>query len=189
MTSEEGHAPDRVYTDADGDFHLNGAKLRLDELDDLTLDGSTLELAGLGVVRVADKLISSAQVLQLNATPIEVVPAPGAGVYLEFLGAYVFLDYAGTAYAADAGEDLCIRYTDGTGDIVSTSIDGEEFEATADALFIMSPVPTAPNVVTHPANAALVAHLLVGEWATGNSPLKIRCYYREIRKAALEAIA
>ena len=38
-------------------------------------------------------------------------------------------------------------------------------------------------------NAAIVAHVLVGNWATGNSPLKIRCYYREIRKTALEAIA
>jgi hypothetical protein len=147
------------------------------------------ELDGIGVIKKADKLIATAAVLTLFTTAVEVVPAPAAGIYLEFLGAYVFLDYAGTAYAADAGEDLCLKYTDASGDIISTSIDGEEFEATADALYIMSPVPTAPNIVTHPSATAIVAHVLVGNWATGTSPLKIRCYYREIRKAALEAIA
>lgn len=154
----------------------------------LTLDSNS-ELNGIGVLRKTDTIIATAAVLTLNATPVTLVAAPGSGVYIEFVAAYVFLDFATTAYAADAGEDLCIKLTDASGDIVSTSIDGEEFEATADALFIMTPVPTAPNVVTHPANAALVAHLLVGEWATGDSPLKIRTIYRLVRKAALEAIA
>lgn len=154
----------------------------------MVLDANS-ELNGIGVIKKADVLIPTAEVLALNGTPKTLVAAPGAGVYLEFLGAYVFLDYAGVAYAADAGEDLCVRYTNASGDIVSTSIDGEEFEAAADALYIMSPVPTAPNIITHGANAPLVLHLLVGEWATGTSPLKVRTYYREIRKAALEAIA
>lgn len=154
----------------------------------LVLDSNS-ELNGIGVIRKADVLIATAAVLTLSTTPVDVVAAPAADTYIEFLGAYVFLDYNSAAYAADAGEDLCIRYTDGSGDIVSTDIDGEEFEATADALFVMSPVPTAPNIITHPAATKLVAHVKVGNWATGNSPLKIRTYYRTIRKAALEAIA
>lgn len=154
----------------------------------LVLDSNS-EINDVGVIKSQDTIIATAAVLALFTTPIQVLPAPATGVYIEFLGAYVFLDYAGTAYAADAGEDLCIKYTDASGDIVSTSIDGEEFEATADALFQMTPVPTAPNIVTHLSATALVAHVLVGNWVTGTSPLKIRVLYREIRKASLEAIA
>ena len=219
MASEAGHHVGRCFIGQDGNFYLNGAAIFNDNGDDVSgplesldqisttelefLDGAVagtpaaakvlmpdanLEINGIGVIKKADVLIATAAVLTLNTTPVEVIPAPAAGTYHEFLGAYVFLDYAGTAYAADAGEDLCLRYTDSSGDVVSTDIDGEEFEATADALFIMSPVPTAPNVITHAA-AAIVAHNKVGNWATGNSPLKIRAYYRVIRKAALEAIA
>lgn len=175
-SSEAGHHPNRVYIDQDGDLHMNGANRWLDE-------------NGTSDILVDDTLVSSAAVLTLNATPVTLVAAPGAAFFTEFVAAYVFLDYGGTAYAADAGEDLCVRYTDASGDIVSTSIDGEEFEATADSLYVMTPVPTAPNVITHGANAALVLHLLVGEWATGNSPLKVRVLYRLVRKASLEAIA
>lgn len=147
------------------------------------------EFAGSDVIHRADKIIATGGVLALNATPIAVIPAGGSGVYHEFLGGVVFLDYAGTAYAADAGEDLCLRYTDGSGDIVSNDIDGEEFEATADAVYILSPVPTNPNVAQHLANTAIFAHIKSGEWATGTSPLKIRAFYRKHNKTALEAIA
>lgn len=150
---------------------------------------ANLELNGIGVIRKADVLIPTGEVLTLNGTPKQIVAAPGAGVYLEFLGAYVFLDYNAAAYAADAGEDLVFRYTDGSGDILSIPIDGEEFEVTADRLYIATPISTNPNVITHVDNLAIVAHLQVGEWATGNSPLKVRCFYRHVRKTALEAIA
>ena len=147
------------------------------------------ELDGIGVIEKVDKLISTAQVLALFGTPIEIVPAPGAGVYLEFLGAYIFLDYNSAAYASDAGEDLVFKYTNAAGAVVSHSIDGTVFHATADALAYARPSNPAADTIVAVANAAIVLHLLVGEWITGNSPLKIRCYYRTIRKAALEAIA
>lgn len=153
----------------------------------LVLDSNS-ELNGIGVLRKQDTIIATAAVLTLNSTPVTVLAAPAAGFYNEFVAAYVFLDFATTAYAADAGEDLCLKYTDASGDIISTSVDGEEFEAIADALYMLHPVPTAPNVVTHLA-AAVVAHVLVGNWATGDSPLKFRVLYRTIRTASLEAIA
>jgi hypothetical protein len=136
-----------------------------------------------------DTLVSSAEVLALNATPVEVVPAPGAGKYLEFLGAHIFLDFEAAAYAADAGEDLIFSYTDGSGDIVSIPIDGEEFQATEDSLYIATPISTNPNVITHADNAPIVVSLQTGEWATGDSPLKIRVFYRVIDEDSLESIA
>ena len=115
-------------------------------------------LDGVGEMRCVDKIITAAQMLALAATPIELVEAPGAGKYLEFMGAQVFLDYNSAAYAADAGEDFAIRYTDGTGTIVSTQIDGEALEATADTLWALTKAnPTSDLETALTANAALVA--------------------------------
>lgn len=140
-------------------------------------------------VRVADVLITTAEVLALNATPKTIVAAPGTGKYLQFLGAIVLLDYNSAAYVDDAGEDLVFKYTDSSGSEISNTLDGSAFDGTADALVIAEPVNPAANVIEVPANAAIVLHLLVGEWITGDSPLKVRCFYRVVEKADLEAIA
>jgi len=147
-------------------------------------------LDGVGEMRAVDKIVSSAQLLALAAAPIELVAAPGiATKYIEFMGASVFLDYGGTAYAADAGEDLAIRYTDGTGTVVSNQIDGEVLEATADTLWTLRPVAGAQETALT-ANAALVLdNVGAGEIITGNSPLKIRVYYRILNALELADIA
>lgn len=219
MAAQAGHHPNRIYTDHNGDMHLNGASFFNDGEEDIApaLEGlgglseaqidllgvtagtqaaskvqaldANLELDGLGAIQVADVLIPTGEVLALNATPKTIVAAPGAGNYLEFLGAYVFLDYNSAAYADDAGDDLVFKYTNGSGAAISNALDGSAFDGTADVLLFARPLNTAADTVEIVANAAIVLHLLNGEWVTGNSPLKIRCYYRVIRSASLEAIA
>ncbi len=217
MTAEPGHHPNRVYTDHSGGFHLNGASFFNDGEEDcgpaleglgglteaqvdllgvtpgtaaasgvLALDANA-ELNDVGVMKVADVLISSAQLLALNATPQTLVAAPGAGVYLELVRAYLLLDYGTTAYdGIAAGEDLQIKYTDGSGPAASAAIETTGFlSATADALAIALPADSPVAV----ANAALVLHLLSAEIATGDSPLKVRTIYREVRADALTAIS
>ena len=208
-TTETGHHPNRCYTDQDGNFHLNGSSFYTDESGTVLsttetgyIDGVTagtqaaskavvldanMEIDGLGTIKVSDTLISSAQVLAMNATPQTLVAAPAAGVALEFVGAYLFIDYGTTAYTDDAGEDFCIRYTDGSGTIVSETVDGTDLDVAADALLTVRPVALQHAGLT--ANAALVAHILTGELADGDSPFKVRTYYREVRVASLEAIA
>lgn len=154
----------------------------------LTLDSNS-ELNGIGVIKKADVIIPTGEVLALNGTPKTIVAAPGSGKYLEFLGAYVFLDYNSAAYVDDAGEDLVFKYTNGSGAEISQTMDGSAFDGTADALVYARPAAPAADTVEVVENAAIVLHLLTGEWITGDSPLKVRCYYREVRKAALEAIA
>lgn len=146
---------------------------------DKTLDG----------VGVSDVLISSAQVLALNATPVIAVPAPGAGNYLEFLGAQLFLDYNSAAYVAGAGEDLVFKYTDDSGAAVSNALDGSLFTGTADALANAYPLNAAASTLATAENAPIVLHLLVGEWATGDSPIKVRTFFRKIEKTSLEGIS
>lgn len=135
-----------------------------------------------------DKHITSTQVLALNATAVEVVPAPGANKYLIFLGATVFLDYAGTAYADDAGEDLVFTYTDKNGAKVSHSLDGSLFDAEADVIAFAYPLNAAASVLEAAEDKPLCLWLEGGEWITGNSPLKVRTYYREVDKRRLESI-
>lgn len=149
------------------------------------------ELSGLGRIRVTDTIIATAAVLALNATPITVVAAPGVGVFTEFLGAYVLLDYNAAAYVDGAGEDLVFKYTDSSGAEVSIEADGSLFDGTADACVWIPPIGAAAAVgaVEMVDNAVIVLHLLSGEWITGDSPLKVRVYHRQVRLASMVAIA
>jgi hypothetical protein len=145
-------------------------------------------LDGVGEMRAVDKIVTAAQMLALAATPIELVAAPGVAThYLEFMGATVFLDYGGTAYAADAGEDISIKYTAGT--VVSNAIDGEVLEATADTLWTFRALVSAQETAVVANTGFVLDNVGAGEIITGNSPLKIRTYYRIHKALELAEIA
>lgn len=124
----------------------------------------------------ADVTVSTAELLALNTTPKQLVAAPGAGNILVLELAQLWLDYNTTAYdGIAAGEDLSIKYTDGSGAEVA-QIEATGFlDGTADETRTVRPGSTAVQPV---AAAALVLHMLVGNIATGNSPLKVRTWYR-----------
>lgn len=123
--------------------------------------------------------VSSAALLALNATPATLVAAPGAGKALILVGAELWLDYGGTAYAGiAAGEDLAIKYSDAAGATLATVEATGFLDATADAFRYVAPTTTA--AFTPVADAPLVLHMLTGEIITGNSPLKLRVLYREL---------
>ena len=143
----------------------------------------------LGDIKIADKIITTGQVLALNATPIAVLAAVGSGVYPVFLGAYVLLDYNSAAYADDAGEDLVFTQLS-AGAEVSHTVDGSEFDGTADACIWVGPkAAEASATTTLVDNGGFEVTIKAGEWVTGDSPLKIRLFYRTITKADLVAIA
>jgi len=143
----------------------------------------------LGDIKIADKIITTGQVLALNATPITVLAAVGSGIYPVFLGAYVLLDYNSAAYADDAGEDLVFTQLS-AGAEVSHTVDGGEFDGTADACVWVGPkAAEASATTTLVDNGGFEVTIKAGEWVTGDSPLKIRLYYRTITKADLVAIA
>ena len=127
-----------------------------------------------------DVLVSSAQLLSMFATPVEIVPTPGANFGLVFEGAQLHKP-AGTAYAGiAAGADLTIKYTNQAGaEVGSAETTGFLDQATAQSRYIR-PQTAASGVSdkTPVANAALVIALLVGEITTGNSALHVRVWYR-----------
>ena len=130
------------------------------------------------------KLISNAQVLALNATPVAVIPAPGAGYFIK-VNWWTVIKPAGTAYGGvAAGEDLVLKYTDGSGAICAAAVETTGFldQATAQtrhagALAGSGAAASTPADFTPVANAAVVLHLLSGEVTTGTSPLYILVDY------------
>jgi hypothetical protein len=155
----------------------------------LVLDASG-ELDNVGVLKAQETLITNLQVLALNATPITVISAPAAGVRRIFEGADVFLDYGTGAFVADAGEDVVIQKAGG-GDVVSNAADSTLFTGTADTLVRLNRLSDsdASTVDDVAAAAGYEITILVGEWITGDSVLKVRAYYRDIADTSMEAIS
>lgn len=133
-----------------------------------------------GGIRYAEVTISTAELLALNATPKTIVAAPGAGIVLVPLALAVILDYAGVAYnGIAAGEDLALRYTDGSGAIAFTVEATGFLDATADAIRTGGIDAAAAAAITPVANAPLVMHMTTGEIATGTSPLRVKLWYSQ----------
>lgn len=129
--------------------------------------------------------VTSAQLLALNATPKTLVAAPGAGKAIIFEGMMVTKP-AGVAYGGiAAGEDLSVKYTDGSGlEVAVCETTGFLDQTTAQARYTrpqtgaIAAGTVSSQAVT--ANAALVLHLLAGEITTGDSDLYVRVLYRVV---------
>ena len=124
--------------------------------------------------------ITSAQLLALNATPQELVPAPGAGFALIFEGLFIQKP-AGTAYAGiAAGEDLSVKYTDGSGaEVGQCETTGFLDQTTLQIRHARAhSAASGDSAITPVDNAALVLHLLVGEIITGDQPLNCVVLYQ-----------
>ncbi len=103
----------------------------------------------------ADVTVTTGELLALNTTPKTLVTA-----------------YDGIA----AGEDLSIKYTNASG-VEVAQIEATGFlDGTADETRYVKAASAA--AVQPVANAALVLSMLVGNIATGDSPLKVRTFYR-----------
>lgn len=135
--------------------------------------------------RVTDVTVTSAQILTLNATPVTLIAAPGANKAIIFTGA-VLATAGGTAYAGIAAtEEFSFKYTNAAGLNVSTvETTGWLDQTTAQVRWAQPHTRTittdVPEEVVPVANAALVAHMVVGEITTGNYNIRIRIFYRVV---------
>lgn len=157
-----------------GNFYV--AKLNEETTATVLLTGPS-QAAAPDVVTSTVVTVSSAELLALFTTPKTLVAAPGAGLAIVPVDASLFLDYGSTPYdGVAAGEDLAFKYTDASGgQLASVETDGFltlSADAHREVIFTGTVTPTA--------NAALVLHMLVGNIATGNSPLKVRVRYRVV---------
>lgn len=156
--------------------HLHGSRLGLSTDDALMSYDSVLILPKGFISRgVADVTITSAQLLALNATPVTIIPAQGANTII--VPQTIIAQHAGgTAYAGiAAGEDIQLKYTNGSGAAASPILEITGFldQTTAQRRLVGNDGATITPVV----NAAIVAHMLAGEITTGNFALDIRVFY------------
>jgi len=131
-------------------------------------------------VAEATVTVTTGQLLALNAVPKELVAAPGAGKLLVLEGAQrLWLDFNSAAYdGIAAGEDLAIKYENAAGPIAAQVEATGFLDGGADEHRVVYPLADAAKEFL--ANKALVLHMLVGEIATGDSPLKVRVRYRSV---------
>ena len=156
------------------------------------VSGTTLVASGAATVgslilgaetwAVVNKTITSAELLALNAVPISVLAAPGAGLAIIPMD-IVLTKAAGTAYAGvHADENLVLKYTDASGAEISPQIETTGFldSASATVQYVGPSAVSATTNIVPVANAAVVIHLLVGEVTTGTSDIKLRMTYKII---------
>lgn len=131
-------------------------------------------------LRVATVTIATGDVLTLATTPYELVAAPGAGKYIEFLSAQFILDYNSIPYT-ESGDNLGIKYTNASGVQVSSTVECTGFiDQSADTITSSIAVADAIVAATGAVNQALVLDNLGSNFAAGNSPLIVKVSYRVI---------
>jgi len=161
--------PFRVKNSSGADlFTING---------DGTITNST---SALGIDQTISVAVSNAELSALRATPKTLVAAPGTGKYLEFVSAVLFLDY-GTVGFTESADNMAIRYTDGSGTIVSQAIECTGFiDQTADTSTNALPKVDAISAKSACENKALVLHNTGdGEWGnSGDSVMRVKITYR-----------
>lgn len=138
-----------------------------------------------GMVSFVDVTVTSAELLALNATPKTLVAAPGAGKILVFEGAVLTMDYKSAAYAVDLGDDLAVKYTNGSGTAVAQCEATGLLDQTSDQVRWIRPFAAASgdSSITPVANAPLVLHMLGSEATTGNSDVKLRVFFKTLPSA------
>lgn len=108
------------------------------------LTGGVIFTSG-GELRTVEVALTSAQVKALRATPITIVPAPGAGKVIVPLGGAAFLDYGSNVFT-ESTDNLALRYENGSGAICSGTITSSGF-ITASADTMTSIIAKADNIV------------------------------------------
>jgi len=111
----------------------------------------------------------------LFSSPVEIVPAPGAGRFIEVISIQLFFDWATAGYDNVGGtEALFMGFP--AADQVCADIPAPGLgDAVSDQHRIVYPSSNIPAI-----NAALFIACRVGDWyaAAGDSPLKVRVTYR-----------
>lgn len=157
---------------------IKGRQLGIGPTGELILnkDSGEQQVIGLSVTKV----ITSAQLLAMFATPQTIIPAQGSGLVAipRLLQLY---KPAGTAYVVDAADDLVLKYTNAAGAQCSSVIETTGFLDQTTAQMRVAGLPGATGTTAGgfaPVdNAAVVLHLLNSEVTTGTGGLVARVWF------------
>jgi hypothetical protein len=121
-----------------------------------------------------DVTVLPADVLALDTTPVQLVPAPAAGMLIVVESVESLLDFGSTAYASAAA--LAARYAGAGSDIVEVA--GSDFlTGSSDQRRLRVAYADAPGLLA--ADAAVELHAS-GAISLGDSPIKLRVKYRTV---------
>lgn len=134
------------------------------------------------VIKVDIVNLTNAQIKALRATPKTLVAAPGATKSIELISAILKLT-AGANVLTEAADNMAIRYTDGSGVIVSQTIEATGFiDQAANTFTNALPKIDAIAAATGALNQALVLHNTGdGEYAgnaAADATMRVRIVYR-----------
>lgn len=142
----------------------------------LSTDGAgVLDWVAAPIILEASVTIASADVLQLNSTPIEIIAAPGAGFAIEVISASVKVDFNSSAYATNI--DINVVASGAT----QSQYQGNILEATVPTNRNLTPTTGLIASDTQIAeNAALYVSVGTGNPTAGNSDITVYVTARKI---------
>lgn len=125
------------------------------------------------VLAIVDKQLTAAALDTANATPVVLIPAPGAGKVIMVTGIFSYVDFVATRLELGSGT-LDFKYTDGSGVAVATAIPNTTVELNSDTYYVSAPLAG----VAVP-NAAIVASASA-DVTSGDSIINVRIAYRTV---------
>jgi hypothetical protein len=125
-----------------------------------------------------DFTLTAAQMDTLNATPVEILSAPGSGLINLVHSVLTFVDAGTVAFELGVGV-LEYRYTDATGAKVVDDVPNAQVESATDTDYYSKSVSLVPV-----RNAKIVAHASADVTA-GNGVVYGRIYYHTIKPSEL----
>jgi len=133
---------------------------------------------GAGSFLEADVTILPAAMKDLVANPVILIPAPGAGKYIEVYSVDVFMNYNSVAYNWAPIDQLEFRYnTAGTDSLIAFNVN--DYNTVGDIRYRLSP-KEAVKLFKSPLdalNSALTLTLSGADATLGDSAFKMRIYY------------
>lgn len=128
------------------------------------------------ITHFADVKLTAALLDAGNATPIQLVPAPGAGLANVIVGIFTFVDAGATPFELGSGT-LGFKYTDGSGASVATAVPNATVESASDTYYWSPPAAVVPVV-----NAKIVAQPSADVTA-GDGAIYCRVFYKTVKIA------
>lgn len=120
-----------------------------------------------------DVKITAAQMDTLNATPVSLIPAPGAGLVTLVQGVFTRVVPGATPFELGSGT-LGFQYTDGSGVVAATAVTNAVAESATATSFVSIATAGVPVL-----NAAIV-FTASADVTAGDGALYIRIYYKTI---------
>lgn len=135
----------------------------------------TLQSSSVGAVTAAKVSLTSAQILALNGTPIQLLAAPAAGTVYQILGVMGRINFLTAAYATNTELDVI----DATSSDILFSDASSLLAATSTKVAVLTPkTPAAGTIVT--AAGAINAKVATGNPITGAGSVDLYLTYRTI---------